>query len=427
MIKEIVLPNIGEGVKSAEVSEILVKPGDSISKNVPILVLESDKATMEIPSDCTGKIIEIFIKVGEQITPGQKLISIETSENTKPYTMEQQSTKKTEDKQEVADSEIVDKQKERLTLAQEPTVEAIQTVAIPFASPSIRRFARELGVNLNLVQGSGKKGRITKADVQTFVKNQLSGTAIKLPANQLEQDFSKWGEIETVQLNKIRRITGERMTTAWQTAPQVTHFDKVNITELDKLRQSLQKVNSKEKTKITLLPFLMKACVLALMEFPDVNSSLSQPGNELILKKYYHIRIAIDTPSGLIAPVIRNVDQKNIFEISNELFDISTRARNKQILPDELAGGTFTISSLGGIGGTYFTPIINPPEVAILGVSRAQMEQVHNGKTFENNIMLPLTLSYDHRVIDGALAARFMKFLSSLLSDLSKLSEANIL
>jgi len=426
MIKIIELPNIGESVESAEVSEILIKPGYVVSKDDPILVLESDKATMEIPSDHSGEIKEIFIEVGEQILPGQKLISIEIPDDTKISAMEGRSTKKNEDEEETVDSKIIDKHAKELISIPEPK-ETNKTSAAPFASPSIRRLARELGVNLNLVQGSGTKGRITKTDVQTFVKSRLSGTAIKSPAKQSHIEFSQWGEIETVALNKIRRITGERMTAAWQTAPQVTNFDKVNITELDKLRKSLQKVNYDDKAKITLLPFLMKASALVLAEFPEVNSSLSPAGNELILKKYYHICVAIDTPSGLMAPVIRDVEKKNIFEISNELIDLSTRARNKQIMPDELTGGTFTISSLGGIGGTYFTPIINLPEVAILGVSRAKMEQIYNGKSFENCMMLPLTLSYDHRVIDGALAARFMKFLNTLLSDLSKLSEANIL
>ena len=216
------------------------------------------------------------------------------------------------------------------------------------------------------------------------------------------------------------------MTTAWQTVPQVTNFDKADITELDEFRRSLQKVKSNEDIKITLLPFLMKASVMALQQFPDFNSSLSSDGSSIILKKYYHIRIAIDTPEGLTVPVIRDVDKKDIFDISNELSDVSQRARNKRINLDELAGGTFTISSLGGIGGTYFTPIVNPPEVAILGVSRAQIEPVYIGDDFDSRLMLPLNLSYDHRVIDGAMAARFMKYLNELLSDIKNLSDANL-
>ena len=217
------------------------------------------------------------------------------------------------------------------------------------------------------------------------------------------------------------------MTTAWQTIPQVTNFDKVDITELDNLRKSMQKVNSTKNGKITLLPFIMKACAKALSEFPDVNSSLSPNNQELIVKNYYHIRVAVDTPDGLTVPVIRDVDKKNIFELSNELAEISEKARSKRLLPDDLSGGTFTISSLGGIGGTYFTPIVNPPEVAILGVSRSKMEPIFDEEDFNGRLMLPITLSYDHRVVDGALAARFMKYLNEQLSDIKNLSDTNLL
>jgi pyruvate dehydrogenase E2 component (dihydrolipoamide acetyltransferase) len=430
MIKNILLPNLGEGVDSADVSEILVKVGDAVAKDDSILVLESEKATMEIPSEFSGIVKEIFVENGDQITTGQKLVSIEIGDDKveKSDKKEDANTTKKENARQapVENQESKPKQKEVKKVSQQKE-SSEKSLIVPFASPSVRRFARELGVDLSLVTGTGAKGRILKEDVQQFIKGQLTGRSQKAIKAQPEIDFSQWGEIEKVQLNKIRRITGERMTTAWQTVPQVTNFDKVDITELDDLRRSMQKLNSEEKGKITLLPFIMKAITRALKEFPDVNSSLSSNEQELIQKKYYHIRIAVDTPDGLTVPVVRDVDKKNIFELSNELADVSERARNKKIMPDELTGGTFTISSLGGIGGTYFTPIVNPPEVAILGVSRATMEPVFDGTDFVGKLLLPLTLSYDHRVVDGALAARFMKFLNSQLSDIKNLSDANLL
>jgi len=423
MIKNILLPNLGEGVESADVSEVLVKPGDQVTDDTPILVLESEKATMEIPAERTGTIKEIFVENGEQISTGQKLMSIEIGEvetkDKKEADPKPEKGEKPKEKAIPAEEKVQAEPKKQATPVKESST-------APFASPSVRRFARELGADLNLVKGTGAKGRILKEDVQSFIKAQLTGRPIAIAAQQPEIDFSQWGEIETVNLNKIRRITGERMTTAWQTVPQVTNFDKVNITELEGMRKAMQKANSDDNAKITLLPFIMKACVNALKEHPDVNSSLSVNGQELINKKYYHIRIAVDTPDGLMIPVIRDVDKKNIFEISKELAETSEKARNKKLMPDDLAGGTFTISSLGGIGGTYFTPIVNPPEVAILGVSRSKMEPVHDGTEFVPKLMLPLTLSYDHRVIDGALAARFMKFLNMQLSDIKNMSDGKI-
>lgn len=429
MIKNILLPNLGEGVDSADVSEILIKVGDTVAKDDSILVLESEKATMEIPSEFSGTIKEIFVKNGDQITAGQKLVSIEIGDDkTKKSNKEKDAPPvKEEEKNAAAEKhDIIEKQKE-VEKTPQKTESIKKTVSAPFASPSVRRFARELGADLVLVKGTGPKGRILKEDVQQFIKGQLTGRTYAAVNTQPEIDFSQWGEIENIQLNKIRRITGERMTTAWQTVPQVTNFDKVDITELDDLRRSMQKLNNAENGKITLLPFIMKAIARALKKFPEVNSSLAPNAQELILKKYYHVRVAVDTPEGLTVPVIRDVDKKNIFELSNELADISERARSKKIMLDELTGGTFTISSLGGIGGTYFTPIVNPPEVAILGVSRATMEPVFDGTDFVGKLLLPLTLSYDHRVIDGALAARFMKFLNSQLSDIKNLSDANLL
>jgi len=423
MIKNILLPNLGEGVETAEVSEVLVKPGDQVAEDTPILVLESEKATMEIPAEMAGTIKEIFVENGEQISTGQKLMSIEISDADK-------SEKKIVPKPEIEKGKEKKEEPKPVEKKSEAAPKPAQTVkessAAAFASPSVRRFARELGADLSLINGTGTKGRILKEDVQGFIKAQLTGRPVANVAQQPEIDFSQWGEIETVSLNKIRRITGERMTAAWQTVPQVTNFDKVDITELETMRRTMQKANGSDSAKITLLPFIMKACVNALKEPPDVNSSLSTNGQELINKKYYHIRIAVDTSEGLMVPVIRDVDKKNVFEISQDLAVVSKKARDKKLMPDDLAGGTFTISSLGGIGGTYFTPIVNPPEVAILGVSRAKMEPLHDGSDFVPKLLLPLTLSYDHRVIDGALAARFMKFLNEQLSDVKNMSDTKI-
>jgi len=427
MIKEVLLPNIGEGIDTADVSDVLVKVGDSISKDDPIFVLESEKATMEIPSDYSGTVKDVFIKKGEQIAPGQKLITVELSDgNSEPEKEAKKSENKKEEKAIAIPAVAKDESVEKGVIESPLKAELVQSKKVPFASPAVRRFARELGAKLDFIMGTGSKARITKEDVQNYIKKQLSGQGSLQTTNTPEFDFSAWGPVEYLPLNKIRRITGERMTTAWQTVPQVTNFDKVDITELDKFRRSLQKINSNEDLKITLLPFLMKASVLALKKFPDFNSSLSSDRSSIIIKKYYHIRIAVDTADGLTVPVIRDVDKKDIVEISNDLSNVSQRARNKRINPDELSGGTFTISSLGGIGGTYFTPIVNPPEVAILGVSRTQIEPIFNGDDFDSRLMLPLTLSYDHRVIDGAMAARFMKYLNKLLSDIENLSDAKL-
>ena len=426
MIKEVLLPNIGEGIETADVSEVLVKVGDSISIDDPIFVLESEKATMEIPSPFDGKVRTVKIKQGEQVAPGQVLITVDLSvKNKDSVTSENKSTDKRNISKESVKEVLKTEKSTKIKSKQKSNDQ--KTEKVPFASPAVRRFARELGANLSFVIGTDNKGRITKEDVQNYIKRQLSGQGTAQIIKQPEIDYSVWGPIENVLLNKIRKITGERMATAWQTVPQVTNFDKIDITELDKFRRSLQKVNSNKDVKITLLPFLMKATANTLNQFPDFNSSLSSNGSSIVLKKYYHIRIAIDTPEGLMVPVIRNVDQKNIFELSKELTDVSQRVRNKRISPDDLSGGTFTISSLGGIGGTYFTPIVNQPEVAILGISRAQQELIFNGEDFDNCLMLPLTLSYDHRVIDGAMAARFMKFLNELLSDIKNLFDVDLI
>jgi pyruvate dehydrogenase E2 component (dihydrolipoamide acetyltransferase) len=430
LVKDVVLPDLGEGIDLVDVSEVLVKDGERVELDDPVIVLESDKATMEIPTTESGLIAKIYVTSGDQIKPGQPIVAVNVDaadqaparpSETSAERPEAESKKTPGKKTSVSPPEIEKPEPKPKTEKPEP-----ESVIIP-AGPAVRRFAHELGVELTDVKGSGPKGRITKEDVQTFVKYALAAHGKTPVTRQLQSsapviDFSQWGEIETVALNRIRKITGERMQQSWQTAPQVTQFDKADITELDNFRKSLQSVNDDESFKITLLSFLMKAVVQVLIEYPDFNSSLDPSGQNVILKKYYHIGIAVDTPGGLMVPVIRDVDKKGIIELSVELFDVSARARSRKINPNELVGGTFTITSLGGISGTYFTPIINPPETAILGISRSRTEPFYTnqGETFIPRVFLPLSLTYDHRVIDGASAARFTKLLVSILSDLSK-------
>ena len=422
MIKEIILPDLGEGIDSAEVSEILVKVGDTVKNEDPIIILESEKASMEIPTDTAGTVKEIAVAAGDEVGPGSILIKIEVE-------AEKEETQTDKPKEEKPEKETQPPTPNRQPT---PVLQSTKTFhqslpaprqKTPLASPAVRRFARELGADLSLVGGSGAKGRITKEDVQNHIKNVLAGAGSgrfgppPLPA----VDFSQWGEIETVKLSKVKRITGERLQQAWQTVPHVTQFDEADITELEALRISLKALNENEKLRITLLPFLMKAVVGILSEMPEFNASLDPAGQHLVYKKYFHIGVAVDTPAGLVVPVIRDVDKKGFRELSEELVTVSGKARNKKLMPGDMKGGCFTISSLGGISGTGFTPIINPPEVAILGVSRSKITPVYRNGVFEPRTILPFSLSYDHRVIDGAQAARFTKRLGELLSDLSQL------
>jgi pyruvate dehydrogenase E2 component (dihydrolipoamide acetyltransferase) len=424
--KDILLPDLGEGIDLVDVSEVLIKIGDSVAADDPVIVLESDKATMEVPTTEGGIVSKVYVKNGDQIRAGQPIVAIDIKAGDKPQ--KPSSAPEEQPAEQKAVKEVAalvtpiakhDREKTVQVDIQTATKSPLQTLAP--ASPGVRRFARELGVTLSFVLGSGKKGRIVKEDVQEYVKEQLAAK-VKPAVPQLPTvDFSQWGSIEKVALNRIRRITGERMQISWQTVPHVTQFDKADITELEAYRKSLQKGKSTDQVKVTILPFLMKAVTQLLIEFPDFNSSLDSNSNDLIQKKYYNIGVAVDTPGGLVVPVIKNVDKKNIMILSEELIDVSTRARNRKINPDELVGGTFTISSLGSISGTYFTPIINLPEVAILGVSRAVKEPVYINEKIKTRFMLPYALSYDHRVIDGAEAARFTKRLNEILTNYNQI------
>ncbi|BAO43983.1 dihydrolipoyllysine-residue acetyltransferase [Thiolapillus brandeum] len=422
-LKEITLPDIGD-FKDVEVIEVLVSAGDTISAEDSLITLESDKASMEIPSPVGGLIKEVKVKVGDIINQGDLLVVVD--QETAP-----------EETAPVAPPKPVDSiphpappapgEKKAKPLPVAPTQDDMPSRKA-HASPAVRRFARELGVDLGRVQGSAPKGRITKKDVQNFVKSTLSssgaatsaGGSLALPSMP-EVDFSRFGPVEEVELGRIKKISGAHLHRSWITVPHVTQFDEADITDLEAFRKGQKDEALKQDVRLTFMPFLMKACEAALREFPEVNASLSPNGEHLIMKKYLHIGVAVDTPNGLVVPVIRDVDQKGVYDLARELMDISTKARDGKLGPADMQGGCFTISSLGGIGGTQFTPIVNAPEVAILGVSRASMKPVWNGKKFKPRLVMPFSLSYDHRVIDGAQGVRFTTYLAGLLSDIRRL------
>ena len=411
MLKEVLLPDLGEGIDSADVSEILINPGDSVSIDDIILVLESDKASMEIPAEDAGVVKEVFVNAGDEVKTGAPLISIEVSssstEESKPEPKEEEPKKE-------------DKETKIETKAPEIKSENISSDKT-FASPGVRRLARELDIDLTTVNATGPKGRITKDDLHGFIKQKMaqggSVGAVSLP----KIDFSQWGSVDEQPLTKIQKITGDRLQQAWQTIPHVTQFDEADISILNKKRIELKKEGEKKNIKVTFLPFIIKEVIKSLKEFPRFNSSLDHLGENLVLKNYYNIGIAVDTPTGLVVPVIKNADNKSILGLSEELMDLSERARTGKLKPDEFKGGCFTISSLGGIGGTNFTPIINPPEVAIMGVSKSIWKPVydHKNKEIVPTFMMPFSLSYDHRVIDGAIGAAFTSFFSNAVLDVS--------
>ena len=412
MIKEIILPELGEGIDGAEVSEVSVTVGDVVAADETIMVLESDKASMEIPADVSGTISEILVVAGDELKPGHLLMKIETTEKSVEAQVTEQKTPPTEP--EPKPEEIVLSESETVF----GTTGSSENV---FASPGVRRLARELGINLQIIKGSGQKGRITKDDLNGYIKLKMAMSSGLIPAPKQEVDFSKWGDVEIQKLTRIKKITGERLQRAWQSIPHVTQFDEADITDIDAYRKELKIEGAKKGIKVTFLPFLMKAATIVLKERPAFNSSLDHTDQNLVFKNYYHLGIAVDTPNGLTVPVVRNVDKKSIFDLSEDLMDLSTRARDKKLKHNEMKGGTFTISSLGGIGGTGFSPIVNPPEVAIMGVSRSAWKQVFDKESgeFQARFVMPFSLSYDHRVIDGAAAAAFTSRLAAVLSDLS--------
>lgn len=423
----VTVPDIGD-FKDVEVVEVLVSDGDTVEKEGSLITLETDKATMEIPSPYAGTVRGLKIAVGDRVNQGDFICDIETQSEV-PVSSPAAAARAPG---EPAPAEIA---QSRRRPGEKPARKR-PVIARPsdapkgraHASPAVRRFARELGVDLYHVPGSGPKGRITREDVQAFVKHTLAEGAPAVAASgplQLprppEIDFSQFGEIEEVELGRIKKISGKHLHNAWLGIPHVTQFDEADITELEAFRKGLKAQAEKEGVKLTFMPFLMKALAAALKEYPQFNASLVPDAEHLILKKYLHIGIAVDTPNGLMVPVVRDVDKKGVFELARDLMDVSTRAREGKLSPADMQGGCISISSLGGIGGTQFTPIVNAPEVAILGVSRAEMKPKWNGADFEPRLIMPFSLSYDHRVIDGAEGVRFTTCLGQLLSDIRRL------
>lgn len=441
-IKEVLVPDIGN-FDSVDVIEVLVKAGDTIAKEDSLITVESDKASMDIPSSLAGVVKEVSIKVGDKTKQGALILTVDTSAEAAPA--EKPAAQPTATP--VVSTVKVDEKPVSIPEPSHPVAEppaVIQPKATPnpvaassvaadgklaHASPSVRKFARELGVNLSLVKASGPKNRILQTDVQAFVKGELAKPRTETMGGGLSTlpmpviDFSQFGEIETKPLSRIKKLSGANLHRNWVTAPHVTQFDEADITDLEDFRKSMLSDAEKRGVKLTLLAFLMKAVVNALRTYPNFNASLSPEGDSLILKQYYHVGFACDTPDGLVVPVVRNVNQKDVMDIARDLAELSAKARERKLKVEEMQGGCFTISSLGGIGGTMFTPIINCPEVAILGVSRASMQPVYNAdiKDFEPRLVMPLSLSYDHRVIDGADGARFTSHLRMMLSDVRRL------
>jgi pyruvate dehydrogenase E2 component (dihydrolipoamide acetyltransferase) len=422
---QILLPELGEGITSVEISDISVKIGDNLSIDDILIVVETDKTSMEIPTTEAGEVSTVHISKGDTLSPGEPIVTLsgETSLTETNEEVEEPTT-------EVVQQEVIETPTAPPVSSAQVETPTVGGGGSTSASPSVRRFARELGCNLGNVSGTGPKDRITKEDVENYIKEALqrpeSQNIIQdiRPTSPLrpEINFSQWGDVSRIKLNKIKRITGSRLQEGWQTIPHVTQFDKADITELDKIRKSLKALNRDKNIKVSHLPFFMKAVVKILQMMPEFNSSLSNDGKELILKSYINIGVAVDTPNGLVVPVIKDVNKKSLKQLTLELSQLSAKARLGKLLPAEMQGGCFTISSLGGVGGIYFTPIINPPEVAIMGISRMTIEPVFTNKKFLPRKMLPFSLSYDHRVIDGVTAVKFTRAFATILEELNSLS-----
>jgi pyruvate dehydrogenase E2 component (dihydrolipoyllysine-residue acetyltransferase) len=419
-IVEMTLPELGENIESADIINVLIKPGDMIEKEQGIIEIETDKATVEVPSSVSGKVVEVLVKTGEKAKVGQVIIKVESSEIETVAETKSTKEEKAEQKPGTKVEEVVAEPEYATNLSEQPP---IMKEAAP-AAPSVRRLAREIGINIKDVPGSGPSGRISMSDVKAYAKKinesktGFTGGGIK---KEELPDFSKFGEVEIKPTSNVRQKTAEHLSYAWATIPHVTQFDKADITELEKLRKELNQKAKNPKDKLTMTSILAKVCASALKVFPQFNSSINLERKEIIYKKYYNIGIAVDTEFGLIVPVIKHADRKNITELAQDINTLAEKARSKKVSLDDLQGACFTITNLGGIGGTSFTPIVNSPEVAILGVSKGGYEPVYNGKTFEPFLMLPLSLSYDHRVIDGADAARFLRWVCEVLENPMKL------
>ncbi|MCC7254530.1 MAG: dihydrolipoyllysine-residue acetyltransferase [Dokdonella sp.] len=439
--QEIKVPDIGSH-GNVPVIEVLVKVGDTVAKDQGLVTLESDKATMEVPATVAGVVQSLAVKLGDEVSTGHVVAIIETNgaaaapaATPKPAAAAAPAvvaapapTPAVAAPSAPAPAPVVEAASPTRTPPVAFDASALMPDQVPYASPAVRRFARELGVDLTQVKGSERKGRISKEDVQNFVKAALAGGGAARAAgggglNLLPWpvvDFAKFGPVETKALARIKKISGANLARNWAMIPHVTQFDNADITELEALRVQLNKENEKAGVKLTMLAFLVKAVVAALKKFPDFNASLDASGENLTLKQYFHVGFAADTPNGLVVPVLKDADKKGVIEIAQESGELAKKAREGKLGPADMQGGCFSISSLGGIGGTAFTPIVNAPEVAILGVSKSSIQPVWDGKAFQPRLLLPLSLSYDHRVIDGAAAARFTAYLGQVLADMRR-------
>ena len=448
-IQQVIVPDIG-GAEGAEVIELLVAVGDQVVLDQGLIVLESDKASMEIPATAAGTVVELLVAEGDQLAEGAAVAMIDVAEqvaDAAPTPGEDEATAASDasSADDVGSEQKASAVKEAPVAKETPVAEAVSAVneapvlpveAAPlalevageiYAGPAVRKLARELGVQLVRVDGTGPQGRVLKEDLQQFVRKVIrepvgavtGGTGIpSVP----EIDFAKFGEVEVTPRTKLDKLTANNMHRSWLNVPHVTQFDEADITDLEEFRAGLKAEAEQRSTRITPLPFLLKACALALRDNPKINSSLARGGEDLVHKKYIHIGVAVDTPAGLMVPVIRDVDRKTIWELAHEVAELASRARDRKLLPAEMQGGCFTVSSLGNIGGNGFTPIVNTPEVAILGVSKAAIKPLWNGAEFAPRTMLPVALSYDHRVVNGGDGGRFLTRIVSLLSDIRQLS-----
>jgi len=439
---EVKVPDIGD-FKNIPVIEVLVKPGDRVIKEAALITLESDKATMDVPAPAAGVVKEIRVKVGDKVSEGSPVLVLDAADGgeiaAKPAAEKMPAAAAAPAPQPAPRAATASaappphppslSRAEREASSAPPGATARMEAgfAAAHASPSVRRFARELGVDLARVKGSGPKERVAKEDVQNYVKSELSrpraaegGLALSLPPLP-QVDFAKFGAVTLQPLSRIKKLSGANLHRNWVTIPHITQHDEADITELEEFRKIQVEEAKKQGIRFTILCFLLKAVVVALRQHPEFNASLSADGESLVLKQYFHIGVAVDTPNGLVVPVIRDVDKKGLIELAKELGEISARMRAGKIAPADLQGGCFSISSLGGLGGSHFTPIINAPEVAILGVGKSATRPMWNSREFVPRLMLPLSVSYDHRVIDGAQGARFIAFLSSVLTDIRRL------
>tara|TARA_B100002052_G_scaffold190112_1_gene173288 strand:+ start:5911 stop:7317 length:1407 start_codon:yes stop_codon:yes gene_type:complete len=458
---DILLPELGEGISNVEIRDVLVKKGDSIKKDQVILVLETDKASMEIPSDYDGVISELYIKTGDKISPNEKILTLNSEADDSSQSNDIiEDTPISNEKNIQEETELEEKNEATETILSSPP--PISPPALPtpslqsnssvdtnkgdtiLASPSTRKLARELGCDIKLINGTGKKGRISREDVLSYINRHLSSTPKGVSSDDLKTilkdeissmkddivtelsqqdnnssddiDYSKWGLIEMESISKIKKITGSNMSNAWATIPQVTQFDNADISNLYKSYKRLKKENTNSEIKVSLIPFYIKVLTKALQSFPDFNSSLSSKKDAIIIKKYINVGVAVDTERGLVVPVIKNCDKKSLKDITIELSQLAEKAHSNKLSMEDIDGGTITISSLGGIGGTNFTPIVNPPQVAILGFSKAEYNLIYEKDEFVKKLILPFSLTYDHRVIDGAQAVKFTTKLKELLS-----------